>query len=309
MARFAAIDIGTNTVLLVVAEPEGGRFRPLLERAEITRLGRGVDRTRALAPEAIDDTVRVIAQFADEARRLGASDIAVSATSAARDAVNGQALLTAARDRAGVEVEILSGDLEAKLCYAATYVDFGAPGRPLVVIDLGGGSTEIIYGRGADELTFRQSFDVGSVRLTERFVRGDPLSPDDRTRIERQLEEAFAALPAPPPGFQAVGVAGTVTTIFTVLHAIEPYDSARVHGGLLTRAEIDRVASQLCALPLAQRRQLRGLEPKRADVIPAGALILRAALARLGAPDCRVSDRGLRWGLLLHRFGHALAAT
>ncbi len=307
MARYAAIDVGTNSVLLLVAEMTSeGRLRAVQERAEITRLGRGVDQSKTLSPEAIADTLQVIEAFSAEARKLGASALQVCATSAARDASNGAAFLAGARERAGVEVEILSGDREAQLSFSAACADFGrGPDQgPLIVIDIGGGSTEVIYGGLGDNFasfSFRHSFDVGSVRLTERLVTSDPISPVDRQRIEALLTETFAALPPPGPQFRVVGVAGTVTSLFTVRHGIDPYDASQVHGGVLSRRDVERLANQLCRTPLAERREWKGLQPKRADVIPAGALILKAALQRLGAPSCIVSDRGLRWGLILER--------
>jgi exopolyphosphatase/guanosine-5'-triphosphate,3'-diphosphate pyrophosphatase len=301
--RFASIDIGTNSVLLLVAERgTDGRFVPVLERAEITRLGRGVDRTRTLAAEAIEDTVAVLERYAAEAREAGATQIVATATSAARDCSNGGEFLSAVLRRAGVKVEIISGDEEARLSFASAFADFGREG-PLVVIDIGGGSTELIFGDAAGAITYRRSFDVGSVRLTERWVTSDPVSPIERARLTGHLDQTFSALPIPAAGFQLVGVAGTVTTVCAVARAIEPYDPAQIHGARLTLAEVAAVVERLCTVPLAHRRTLPGLQPKRADVIPAGALILEAAARRLGAAGVRVSDHGLRWGLLADRFG------
>jgi exopolyphosphatase/guanosine-5'-triphosphate,3'-diphosphate pyrophosphatase len=252
----------------------------------------------------MEATLEAVTAFANEARSLGAEGIAVSATSAARDAQNGSEFLEAAKARAGVTVEIISGEQEAQLSFASAHMDFGrdAPG-PLLVIDIGGGSTEFIYGNTAGRMEFRHSFDVGSVRMTERHIRSDPPSAEERERITSFLRQTFSALPPPPPGAQLVGVAGTVTTIFTVYHRIDPYDATRVHGGTLTRAQLEQAVNTLCTLPLAERRTLPGLQPKRADVIPAGAIILLEALRALGVDQCRVSDRGLRWGLMAHRFG------
>jgi len=304
MPRFAAIDVGTNSVLLLVAERDAaGRFEALSERAEITRLGRGVDRTHLLAPEAIDETVECISDFAREARELGAQQIAVTATSAARDAQNGRDFLRAAGERAGVEVEIISGDREAQLTFAAVRADFADRGA-LVAMDIGGGSTELIYGRGdVPGIAFRKSFDVGSVRLTERFVTADPVPAEDRRRLRAHLDQAFAALPPPAGRFTLVGVAGTVTTLYAVARGIEPYDAKKVHGQALGLEELRAWTERLCDLPLQQRRSLRGLQPKRADVICAGGYILLAAMERLGAAECVVSDRGVRWGLMVDRFG------
>jgi exopolyphosphatase/guanosine-5'-triphosphate,3'-diphosphate pyrophosphatase len=303
--RCATIDIGTNTVLLLVAEANsGGGFEPVVERAEITRLGRGVDRSRLLSAQGVKDTLQVLCDFAQEARRLGAV-IAVSATSAVRDAGNGAEFLRAVRERIGLDVDVISGDREAQLTFNAVLRDFARSDEdPLVMIDIGGGSTELVYGdrRQATRIGFRRSFDVGSVRLTERCIRSDPVAESERIAVVNEVRNVLI-LPAPPASFRLVGVAGTVTTLYAVLHEIEPYDSSRVHGGKLQLAELRSLSARLCAMPLAERRRLPGLDPKRADVICAGALILEAAMELLSARECIVSDRGLRWGLLMERFG------
>jgi exopolyphosphatase/guanosine-5'-triphosphate,3'-diphosphate pyrophosphatase len=155
----------------------------------------------------------------------------------------------------------------------------------------------------AGAVHFRRSFDVGSVRLTERFVKADPVSMDDQGQMAEFLAETFAQAPAPPERSTVVGVAGTVTTLYCIQHEIDPYDATRVEGGELALAELRQVRRRLCALDLDARRRLKGLQPKRADVIPAGAMILEKAIERLEASRCGVSDRGLRWGLLAERFG------
>ncbi len=296
MPRFASIDIGTNSVLLLVADrgPDG-KFTAVLERAEITRLGKGVDQSKTLAPESIAATLDVLEVYVRDARALGAEGIAATATSAARDASNGPEFLATVKAKTGVAVEIIPGDEEARLSFASAWADFGRMGA-LVVLDIGGGSTEFIYGEATGQVAWRKSFDVGSVRLTERFA-------GDRARIRAHLTETFAALPQPPAGFLLVGVAGTVTTICAVANKVEPYDAAQVHGAMLPAAQLTRTADLLWATPLEERRALPGLQPKRADVIPAGAEILVAAAAKLGAAAVCVSDRGLRWGLLADRFG------
>jgi exopolyphosphatase/guanosine-5'-triphosphate,3'-diphosphate pyrophosphatase len=305
--RYASIDIGTNTVLLLVADRKGDAdFTPVVERAEITRLGRGVDKSRMLSAPAMEDTLRVLSNFADEARQLGAREIAVSATSAARDAANGAEFLAEAQRRTGVEAEAISGDREAQLTFKAVFHEFGRshPARPLVVIDIGGGSTEFVYGdpNGSERIAFRRSFNEGSVRLTERYIHSDPVNESEWGELMRHLGAAFQ-LPPPPQGFRLVGVAGTVTTLYAVQHGVDPYDSAQVHGATLRLSELRELLPRLCATPLAERRRIPGLHPKRADVICAGGLILQTAMELLRTDECRVSDRGLRWGLLLDRFG------
>ena len=304
MPRFATLDVGTNTVLLLVAEPDGARFRPVVERMEITRLGRGVDKSGRLADEAIDDTVAAIVRFAEEARSLGSQEIACVATSASRDAQNGQVFLDRVLKEAGVTAEIITGDLEAQLSFEAAARELGAD-KSLVVVDIGGGSTEIVFGEKG-QVSFRHSFDVGSVRLTERHVHHDPPESLEREAVRAALELAFAKLPAPPKGFTLVGIAGTVTTVCAVARGVDPYDADRVHLSRLTLAEVRRERERYFALDLATRRKLKGMPEKRADVIAAGALILEQTMVRLGAQEVVVSDRGIRWGLLYHRFGGAL---
>jgi len=306
MARYAAIDVGTNTVLLLVAERTPSGFSAVAELGAITRLGKGVDATRRLAPDAIERTLEAVGRFAAEARSLGVAGLAVSATSAARDALNGAEFLSAARARAGVEVEILSGEEEARLSYLAVSNDFAeeAGERELVAIDIGGGSTEFIFGHGP-KVRFHTSINVGSVRLTERCIRSDPPSEEDFSRLRTELDAALASVPSPGANPLVVGVAGTVTTLFAVANAVAPYDADRVHRGWLSREELARTRKRLAAAPLASRKAIPGLQPERADVIVAGAVLLEAALDHLGAAGSRVSDRGLRWGLLAARFGGA----
>jgi exopolyphosphatase/guanosine-5'-triphosphate,3'-diphosphate pyrophosphatase len=303
MPRFATIDVGTNSVLLLVAERgASGRFSAVEERAEITRLGRGVDHTRRLAPEAIAATLEVVETFVRSARELTAEAIVITATSAARDAVNGADFLAEAKRRTGLGIEIISGEEEARLSFASAFADFGGE-RPLAVVDIGGGSTEVILGDLDGHITFRHSFDIGSVRLTERHVRGDPPSPAELDAVARAVEHELGALPRPPAGARLIGIAGTVTTLFSVARRMDPYDASLVQGATLTRTEVARVIEELSRVPLAARRALPGLQPKRADVIIAGGLVLGGILDALGLGEVTVSDRGLRWGLLADRFG------
>ncbi len=302
--RYAAIDVGTNTVLLLVAERGPGGFRPLAERADITRLGRGVDRTRRLDPNAVRETVEVLARYAAEARSLGAREIACVATSAARDAVNGAEFFRAARDAAGLAPEVVSGEEEARLVWVSAWRDFGGRG-PLAVLDVGGGSTEFTFGDGP-EPRGRASLQVGAVRLTERVVETDPVDEPGLMRLRAAAREALSPLgglaPWPRPA-RLVAVAGTVTTLAAVRQALPRYDPERVHGSSLSLGDLEDLFERLGALTVAERARLPGMEPKRADVILAGCAILAEALPVLGFERLTVSDRGVRWGLLHDRFG------
>jgi exopolyphosphatase/guanosine-5'-triphosphate,3'-diphosphate pyrophosphatase len=321
--RFATIDVGTNTVLLLVAERRGDALVPIRERAEITRLGRGVDATGRLDPAAIRDTVAVLVSYAADARALGVSGIACVATSAARDAANGGEFFAAARDQAGLVPEVIPGDEEARLVYVTAWRDFGGPGeavhpersgrtaaaeskgpgRPLAVLDVGGGSTEFIVGEGAAPRA-RVSVQIGAVRVTERHVRAHPISAAELAAMRedaRRTLEPVGALP-PAAGARLVGVAGTVTTLCAVAQALPRYDGEKVHGATLRLAEIDALIARMAALPVAARAALPGMEPKRADVIVGGAVVVSEAMRRAGFAELTVSDRGVRWGLLYDRF-------
>ncbi len=303
--RFATIDVGTNTVLLLVAERRGAALVPVLERAEITRLGRGVDATGRLDPAAIRETVAVLREYARSARELGAPVVACVATSAARDASNGAEFFEAARDAAELVPEVIPGDEEARLVWASAWRDFGRPGEPLAVLDVGGGSTELSFGDGSAPRG-RASLQVGAVRLTERHVRGDPPSAAELDALRAAAREAvrpFAAMEGRAEGGRLVGVAGTVTTLAAVAQALPAYDAERVHGSWLSLAEIERLVATLAALTVRERAALPGMEPKRADVILAGAVIVAEATRATGHSRLTVSDRGVRWGLLYDRVG------
>jgi exopolyphosphatase/guanosine-5'-triphosphate,3'-diphosphate pyrophosphatase len=278
-----------------------------VERAEITRLGRGVDRTGQLDAKAIADTVAVIARYAAEARALEAAGIACVATSAARDAANGSVFFDAARAAAGLVPEVVSGDEEARLVWTSAWRDFGSPGRTLAVLDVGGGSTELVVGDGPLPRA-RESAQLGAVRLTERVVTADPIPPTELAALRAAAREGARVLPVAAVGDPAratlVGVAGTVTTLAAVERGLRVYDAGVVHGASLARDRLEALFARLGAMTTAERAAVPGMEPKRADVIVAGCAIVLEAMAASGFDELTVSDRGVRWGLLHDRFGH-----
>lgn len=304
--RVAAVDIGTNSVLLLVAERRGGELVALAERATITRLGQGVDATRALAPEAVERTLACLARYGEEIRALGVARIDAVGTSAMRDAAGGAEFIARARELLGVAPRVISGDEEAALTFAGALTGLSLPPSPRIVFDVGGGSTEIILGGTGGEVERAASLDVGSVRLTERHVRSDPPAAAELDAVRAGARAALAsAPPLPVPGVARpvlVGVAGTVTTLAALVRDISPYDGARVHGARVTRDEIAAATARLAALPLADRRAVPALDPARADVIVAGGLLVEEILAWAAGPggppgELIASDRGVRWGL------------
>jgi exopolyphosphatase/guanosine-5'-triphosphate,3'-diphosphate pyrophosphatase len=290
--RVATIDIGTNTVLLLVAEGGGGEpLQAVAERATITRLGQGVDRTRELAPDAVKRTTDCLAEYAQVVKETGATRVAVVGTSAMRDARGGEAVKMAVHELFGVWARVISGQEEARLTFRGALSGMPAGGGDAVVFDIGGGSTEVVVGHMQPfALSFAESFDVGSVRLTERHG-------EDTAAIAASAREAFAKLPAIATGTVPVGVAGTMTTLAAVALGLVPYDGARVHGHRMTKGALAEVVARLASLDVEARRRVPGMEPKRADVIVAGGHIALALLEQWGASAVLVSDRGVRWGL------------
>jgi exopolyphosphatase/guanosine-5'-triphosphate,3'-diphosphate pyrophosphatase len=300
----AAIDIGTNSVLLLIAATEAAGPRPLLERATITRLGEGVDKTRQLAPAAVLRSLECLRSYAEDLRAHDQPRLDVVGTSALRDARGARAFLDEAERILGVRPRVIAGDEEARLTFRGALSGLSLAGK-LLVFDVGGGSTELIVGAAASGAApkSRVSLDIGSVRLFERYVQSDPPKPQELTGIEAQIQRELASA-APLREIRdgepitLVGVAGTVTTLKALELGLTPYDGARVHGAVLTLSVVEALCAKLASLPLAQREQLPGLDPKRAGVIIAGALIVRELLRRAGASQTIVSDRGVRFGLL-----------
>jgi exopolyphosphatase/guanosine-5'-triphosphate,3'-diphosphate pyrophosphatase len=303
--RVATVDIGTNTVLLLVAERDAsGEMRAIAERATITRLGEGVDKTRALSPAAVARTRACLEDYAGLARELAAEAIAIVGTSAMRDAAGGEAVRRDVRALFGVEARVLSGTEEARLTFRGAVSGLRAAGSPapaeVLVFDIGGGSTEIVTGclePSGPRIAFATSYDVGSVRLTERHPASDPPSASDLARLRGAAAAALTGMPTMTLHEAPVGVAGTMTTLAAVSLRLAPYDGARVHGHVMTRQSLGVVVEELASVDLETRRRLPGMEPKRADVIVAGGLIALEVLDRIGADRVRVSDRGVRWGV------------
>jgi exopolyphosphatase / guanosine-5'-triphosphate,3'-diphosphate pyrophosphatase len=309
MMKLAALDVGTNSVLMLAAEsrPDGG-VRPLLELARITRLGRGVERTGALDPEAARLTLDTIVEFAAAARAAGCATIVAVATSVLRDAADGAAFLARARERAGVEVEVISGRAEAELSHRAAMRGLGLdPGARVLTVDIGGGSTELVAAAPGRELAMT-SLKLGSVRLTERIVHHDPPLAAEINELQATIDAALASLRWDLRPETLVGIAGTVTTICAIALGMEVYDHSRVHGYVLSRGEVSRIRKQLGELSLAERMKLKGLPQGRADIIFAGAMILERIMEHFAASSVTVSDQGVRWGLIwreLDRLGAA----
>ncbi len=308
--RLGALDIGTNTVLMLVAEPQAdGSVRRVLDLQRITRLGQGVDGNHRLDPQAAQRTLDAIAEFTEQARGAGAEKILAAGTATLRDAADGESFIRRVRERTGVELEIISGEAEAWLSYLAVIHGLRIdPRQRLLIIDIGGGSTEFIRAEPGAKLQMA-SLQIGSVRLTERIIRNDPPIAHEAADLRLAIDDALKGLGWELKPDVLVGIAGTVTTVCAVALELEPYDPDRVHGYRLSRKEVERVLGLFGSLPLAERRKLKGLEPARADVIFAGTAILERVMSECGADYVVVSDQGVRWGLVWRELGAGAPAS
>lgn len=291
----AVIDIGTNSVLLLVGRRgDDGRVEVTRDEARITRLGGGVDRNGRLDPEAVDRTLAVLQEYGALAEHHGAELIAV-ATEGLRMAADRDAFLRRAHETLGREVRIVTGDEEAELSYLSVAQEL-PEGTPLHVLDIGGGSTELVVGRGTT-IERRRSHRVGSVRLNERFVEHDPPTAAEISAIEAVARKAFATQPVAPLD-ELHGLAGTVTTAGALLLGLTHYDRQAVDGSRFSVAQVVALRDTLAAETLEARMQRPVLPAGRADVIVAGLSILKVALEHCGASTLVVRDRGLRYALV-----------
>lgn len=304
--RVAAVDCGTNSIRLLVADldPETGTETEIERRMEIVRLGQGVDATGRLADEALERTFAACDRYAEAIRGHGAEQVRFVATSATRDASNRDAFVAGVRERLGVEPEVISGHEEAELSFrgatSALATAAVAHDTPYLVVDIGGGSTEFVLGTGTVEAA--RSVDVGCVRMTERHLQSDPPTLAQVTAARRDIDAAIDLAAQTVDLSRAktlVGLAGSVTTIAAIALGLEEYDRARVHLSRIPAEVIRQTAADLLAMSHAQRAAIPVIHPGRVDVIAAGALILAQIVERLGLPELVVSEHDILDGIAL----------
>jgi exopolyphosphatase/guanosine-5'-triphosphate,3'-diphosphate pyrophosphatase len=303
VSRLAAVDIGTNSVRLIVADVDGegrdAKLRPLDRRMRITRLGERVDRARALAPGAIDRTVDVLREYRGALEEHGVERVRATATSAARDASNRGEFFAAALDALGIEPELLTGEEEAQLSFLGATAALDAP-APYLVVDIGGGSTEFVL--GTDAPTGLTSLDIGCVRVTEQFLQSDPPAPEELANAVATVRDHVATVPRRVPGASdaatLVGLAGTITTVAAIELGLPEYDPERIHHFRLTREAAEDVFRTLATESAEQRAHNPGLEAGRVDVIVGGAIVLVTVLRVLGFDEMLVSEADILDGLV-----------
>jgi exopolyphosphatase / guanosine-5'-triphosphate,3'-diphosphate pyrophosphatase len=300
MTRVAAIDLGTNSTRLLVADVDDGSVHELGRETRVTRLGEGVDERRRLLPLPIARTRNVLSDYRQGLEAQGAERALAVATSAVRDAENGEAFLGEVEWSYGFATRLLTGDEEAVMTFRGVTAE-RTLAAGTVIVDIGGGSTELVVG-GPDRVGWHESFDIGSVRLTERHLHSDPPTAAE---LEACAEAVRALLAERVPdevrgeASAVVGVAGTITSLAALDLGLEEYDRDRVHGHVLGADGLQRQLDRLAAVPVAERRRLRPLDPERAPVIVAGAVIAREALSFFGLDELEISERDILDGAAL----------
>jgi len=305
VTRYAVIDVGTNSVKFHIGElAANGTWSTVVDRSEVTRLGEGLDETGRLEPGPMTRTAEAIAGMASDAETNGVAGLAAVGTAGLRLAANSGEFIREVEDRCGVSIEVISGEEEGRLAYLAVTSALGVAKGSLVVFDTGGGSSQFTFSHD-ERIDERFSVPVGAVRFTERFGLDGVVADDVLAGALDAISAELSSLDgrAAPDAVAALG--GAVTNLAAVKLELETYDPDRVNGTLLERTEVERQIELYRALTADQRRQIVGLQPGRAEVILAGACIVRTVMSKLACATLTVSDRGLRHGLLVERFGAA----
>jgi len=289
----AVIDIGTNTLLLLVVDAQ---LRPLVDACRFGRLGQGLDASGRLSDEAIARSLEILREYKALIDEHHAGAPTVIATQALREAQNSDVFTAPAQAILGVPIEVIAGTREAELAFTAVARTFPElAGTPYVVVDVGGGSTEVISTDGT-RVTSATSLPIGAVRMTERFLRSDPPKPDEVRAMVAEIDAQLATLELPRE-VTVVGTAGTATTIAAIAKGLTRHDPDKVTGVRVSPMAVDAQLARMLTQTVAQRRATRGIEPPRADVIAGGVAIYARVLHRIDAPVLITCDRGIRWGL------------
>jgi exopolyphosphatase / guanosine-5'-triphosphate,3'-diphosphate pyrophosphatase len=301
--RYAVIDVGTNSVKFHVGERDAeGRWHAVVDRAEVTRLGEGIEQTGEIGAEPLARTVEAILGMVEEARRNGALAIVAVGTAGLRAAANRDKVVAAILDRAGVRIEVISGEEEARLAFLATKSRLGLGDGKVIVFDTGGGSTQLTFAHGAS-VDERFSLPVGAVRFTEQFGLDKAVSAEVVHDARTAIAAEFGRLDDAPRPDSLIAMGGAVTNLSAVMQSLAAYDNDAVDGSVLDRSEIERQIELYRTRDADERRAIVGLQPARAEVILAGACVVLTVMEKVGHESLTVSDSGLRHGLLVERFG------
>ena len=295
--KIASLDLGTNSLILVVAEWDGTTFTPLFEDVQVVRLGQDLTKRGSLHPKAKRRCLKELRNFSEKIDQFKVKNVLAAGTAALRNAGDGAKFAQEIEDQFGFRFKIISGNEEASLTFKAIQREFSDLAQQFIMIDIGGGSSELVVGDG-NRILSKTSLEVGTVSFTERFIQHDPPTIEELHAASSSITELMDPFSVTPTSSIVVGVAGTVTTLKAVDVEMDEYDPSAVHRSQLKKDNVVRLGNLFRSMPTKERRKLKGLPPKRADIIPMGATILETFMAELNLESIYVSDRGLRWGLL-----------
>tara|TARA_B100001123_G_C15343694_1_gene1036096 strand:- start:4295 stop:5209 length:915 start_codon:yes stop_codon:yes gene_type:complete len=295
--RLASIDLGSNSLIMTVVDLNNGQLKPVAEEVKIVRLGQALQPGGRLQPEAKERCRSALHHFAHQMEFLAVDEIIGVGTAALRNASDGQQFVDEIKDQLHILIQIISGDDEARLTFKAVQRDFSRLGDSLVMIDIGGGSTELVMG-DLNSITSQISMNAGTVSFSERFVHKDPPTSEELQSAARAINKMMDRFELKSTAMEAVGVAGTFTTLKAVQLGMDDYDHSQIHRTILLRDEIAQLGQLFTSMPTEERKNLKGLPEERADIIPMGVVIIDSIMKRLQHQSITISDRGLRWGLL-----------
>jgi len=302
LKKYATIDIGTNSIRLLLCAFDEGEFHNVQKKVEMTRLGKGVNETKMLDFERMLETTTVVKRFADESREFGAEELYIMATSAVRDAANASEFTDRVLKETGIAIDVISGEQEAEIGFAGVLAGVKDESGLNLVIDIGGGSTELIVGNH-DGILFSMSLDVGAVRMTGAFLNHDPVDPSELERMSRAIDDITSSIYETLRTFgvsKAIGIGGTAASYATMLKKMEVYDRDDIHGTKVTIDNIREINDRLMKMSNLERKEIIGLEEKRADIIFAGGIILERILSSLNLESFEFSDFDNLEGYLVH---------
>jgi exopolyphosphatase/guanosine-5'-triphosphate,3'-diphosphate pyrophosphatase len=293
----ASIDIGTNTILLLIAEVDQGRIKPLFETETVVRLGERIHENGILLKEAMSRGLQTLSQYLERCRAMEVQEIFAVGTSALREAKNSQDFLKLVDEKLDLSIEVISGEEEAQLSFLAVARDLEETGRTFLVVDIGGGSTEFILGKG-DQIRQWMSLPLGSVRFTEQFLKSDPVREEEWQEMEREIRKLLINIHHTEEPLLVVAVGGTATTLASVEQGLEDFIAERIHHFILGKKALKNQLHLYRAKSIEERKKIAGLPMTRADVILAGAAILYLTMEEVNCPSVLISSHGVRYGLL-----------
>jgi exopolyphosphatase / guanosine-5'-triphosphate,3'-diphosphate pyrophosphatase len=295
--RVASIDIGTNTILLLIAEVSEREIKPFFETETIVRLGENLQKSGIISPQAMDRGLQTLTQYSNRCQASEVQELFAVGTSALREAKNSEVFIELVKEKLNLSIEVISGEEEGRLSFLAVAKDLKETGKPILVVDVGGGSTEFILGRG-DQIGQWISLPLGSVRFTEQFLNSDSVREEEWNWMEKKIRELLVNIPHSQEPLSMVAVGGTATTLASVEQGLNEFTIEKIHHFPLTKEALSRQVLLYRSKTLEERRRIPGLPMARADVILAGAAILYLTMEEINCPSVLISCHGVRYGLL-----------